>query len=140
MLISVPFLTIGFLTQPLHETRTLAISKSPAERGGSARCWPASIVLKWKEAESGGEARVEERLYSSLSSFSPSNRQWVRSLHSESARTADTKFMILRWLSTSGMRCEVAVYPQPLWSHIQYIIQEQTSSICGGQGGSGFLI
>jgi len=90
-------------------------------------------VLKWKEAEGGGEARVEERLYSSLSSFSPSNRQWVRSLHSESARAADTKFIILRWLSTSGMRREVAVYPRPLWSHIQYIIQEQTSSICGAR-------
>lgn len=87
-----------------------------------------------------GEARVEGRLYSSLSSFSPSNRQWVRSLHPESASAADTKFMILRWRSTNGMRREVAVYPQPLWSHIQYIIQEQTSSICRGQGGPGFLI
>lgn len=91
MLISVPSLAINPLTLPLHQMGTSALSKSPAWRGGSARCWPAVVVLKWERCKEWrrGQSREEALQLPFLLS---SNRQQFRSLHSGSANAADTDY------------------------------------------------
>ena len=124
MLISAPPLAIDSLTPPLHQMGTSALSKSPAWRGGSARCWPAVLVLKWERRKEWrrGQSREEALQLHFLVPHLLTDNSPGACILGQPMQLTPT--MTLRWFSPSGVRREDAVYLQALWSHIQHVSQE----------------
>lgn len=127
MLTSVPSLAINPLTLTLQQMGTSALSKSPAWRGGSARCWPAVVVLKWERCKEWrrGQSKEEALQLPFLVPHPLKDNSSGACILGQPMQLTPT--MTLRWFSPSGVKREDAVYAQALWNHIQHVSQEQTT-------------